>query len=96
MQSENDGEPNLTGYYPVSNDVGLNDLSEITLKQISMAFFLLGLIAFMINGLMVYLFMRQEWAVIWPRTSAAQFGVVFMGFGGILYLFHILWERKFR
>jgi hypothetical protein len=96
LHSENDVEPDLTKYYPVSEEIGIGEFPDITLKNISLALIILGLIAFMINALMVYLFMRQEWAVIWPRTSAAQAGVVLMSFGVVLYLINRIWERRFR
>lgn len=96
MSSEEKGEPNLAKYYNVSDEFGLDDFSDITLKTISIGFLLLGMIAFMVNALMVFLFMRQDWAVIWPRTSAAQIGVIFMCFGGALYLVDRLLERKFK
>lgn len=96
MHSENDVEPDLTKYYPVSEEIRVGEFPDITLKNISLALIILGLIAFMINALMVYLFMRQEWAVIWPRTSAAEAGVILMSFGVVLYLINRLWERRFR
>ncbi|MEE9150269.1 MAG: hypothetical protein V3U20_00355 [Thermoplasmata archaeon] len=52
MHSENDVELDLTKYYPISDKVGVGELPDITLKNISIAFFLLGLIAFMVNALM--------------------------------------------
>ncbi len=52
LHSENDVELDLTKYYPISDKVGVGELPDITLKNISIAFFLLGLIAFMVNALM--------------------------------------------
>lgn len=94
MHSENDVEPDLTKYYPVSEEIRVGEFSDITLKNISVAIFLLGLIAFMVNALMVYLFMRQEWTMRWPLTSGAQVGTVLMIFGGILYIVNRYMERK--
>jgi peptidoglycan biosynthesis protein MviN/MurJ (putative lipid II flippase) len=90
------GEPNLSKYYPVSNEASLDDLPEITLKNVSLAMILLGFIAFMVNALMVFIFMRQEWAVIWPQTGGAQVGTVLVIFGIILYVVNHLIERKLR
>ena len=94
MHNENECEPDLGKYYPVSNEVGAGELPTLTIKNISLGIFLLGLIAFTVNALMVFLFMSQEWAVIWPRTSGAQIGVVLMIIGGVLYLVNHLWERR--
>lgn len=94
LQSKDEFEPDLAKYYHVQNDIGLDDFSEITLKNISMAFILLGLIAFMVNALMVFLFMSQKWVVIWPNTSAAEVGAILMVFGGLLYFTDFMFERK--
>ena len=59
-----------------------------------MAFFFLGLIAFMVNALMAFLYMRQGWVIIGPQTSAAQVGVVLMGFGAAIYLVNRWMEKK--
>jgi hypothetical protein len=91
-----EGEPNLSKYYPVPNDTGLNDLPEITLKNVSLAMILLGFIAFMVNALMVFIFMRQEWAVIWPQTGGAQVGVILVIFGVVLYAANRIIERKLK
>jgi hypothetical protein len=87
-------DPDLAKYYPTSNEIPNPELPEVSLKNLSMAFFLLGLIAFMVNALMVFLFMRQEWVMIWPQTSAAQVGVVLMLFGGAIYFVNYLMEKK--
>lgn len=94
MLSENEGEPDLSKYYPVSDEIGPGEFPDITLKNISIGLFILGLIAFMVNALLVYLFMRQRWSVIWPKTSGAQVGVVLMIFGGALYLVNYLIMRS--
>lgn len=94
--SGKEGEPNLSKYYPVPNEAGLNDLHDITLKNVSLAMILLGFIAFMVNALMVFIFMRQEWAVIWPRTGGAQVGTVLVVFGVVLYIINHLIERKLK
>jgi hypothetical protein len=70
------------------------EVPDISLKNLALAFFLLGLIAFMVNALMVFLFMRQGWIMTWPRTSAAQAGVAFMLVGGVVYLANYLMEKK--
>jgi peptidoglycan biosynthesis protein MviN/MurJ (putative lipid II flippase) len=87
-------EPDLKKYYPTSNEIPNSELPEVSLKNLSMAFFLLGLIAFMVNALMVFLYMRQEWVIIGPQTSAAQVGVVLMIFGGAIYLVNHLMEKR--
>ena len=94
--SGEEGEPNLSKYYPVPNEAGLNDLPDITLKNVSLAMILLGFIAFMVNALMVYIFMRQEWAVIWPQTGGAQVGTILVIFGVVLYMVNHLIERKLK
>jgi hypothetical protein len=94
LENKEEVEPNLAKYYPVSSELGLNDFSDITLKNISLAFILLGLIGFMVNALMVFLFMSQTWVVIWPQTSAAEVGAILMVFGGMLYFVDFLIERR--
>lgn len=84
----------LAKYYPTSLEIPNPELPEVSLKNLSMAAFLLGFIAFMINALMVYLYMRQEWVVIWPSTAAAQFGVVLMGFAAVVFLVNHFMEKK--
>lgn len=96
MPIENECEPDLAKYYPVSNEVGIDNLPTITVRNIGLGLLLLGFIAFIVNALMVFLFMSQEWAVIWPRISGAQIGVVLIFIGGALYLANLLWERKSR
>jgi len=91
-----EGEPNLSKYYPVPNEASLDDLPEITLKNVSLAMILLGFIAFMVNALMVFIFMRQEWAVIWPSTGGAQVGTILVIFGAVLYTINHLIERKLK
>lgn len=91
-----EGEPDLSKYYPVPNETGLDDLPDITLKNVGLAMILLGFIAFMVNALMVFIYMRQEWAVIWPRTQGAQVGTVLVIIGAVLYLINHLIERKIR
>lgn len=94
--SGQEGEPNLSDYYPVPSEAGLDDLPEITLKNVGLAMILLGFIAFMVNAIMVFIFMRQEWAVIWPRTEGAQVGAVLVVFGTALYALNLLIERKLK
>jgi hypothetical protein len=94
LHSENESEPDLSQYYPVSNEIGPGELPNVTIKNIGLGLLLLGIIAFIVNALMVFLFMSQEWAVIWPRTSGAQFGVVLMVIGGIICLTSYVWERR--
>ena len=96
MPLEKESEPNLAEYYHVSNDISFDDFTDVSLKNMSLAFILLGLIAFMVNALMVFLFMSQEWAVIWPQTSGAQIGVILMCFGGGLYLVDYVLEHKIK
>jgi hypothetical protein len=78
----------------VSTEIPNAEMPEINLKNLSLAFFLLGLIAFMVNALMVFLFMRQGWVMTWPRTSAAQAGVAIMIVGGCIYLANYIMEKK--
>jgi hypothetical protein len=94
MPHEGETKPDLSKYYPVSQDISMSELPEITLENLSKALFLLGLIAFMINALMVYLFVRQEWAMRYPLTTFAQIGITMMLFGGILYLVNRKLEKK--
>jgi hypothetical protein len=87
-------EPKLSKYYPVSTEIPNAEIPEISIKNIALAFFLLGLIAFMVNALMVFLFIRQAWVMTWPHTSAAQAGVAFMIVGGGIYLANYIMEKK--
>lgn len=96
MGIENECEPNLAKYYPVPNDNEASDLSDITLKNISVALLLLGFIAFMVNALMVYLFMTQEWVIIGPAISMVNIGVTLICVGGVLYLINFLLKRNSR
>lgn len=96
MSSEDECEPDLAKYYPVSEELGVGEFPDITLKNASIALMLLGLIAIMVNLLMLYLFIRQEWVIAWPETSAAQAGVILMCFGVALYLVDRYLERKSR
>ena len=50
-----EGEPNLSKYYPVPNEASLNDLPDITLKNVSLAMILLGL-AILLGSLIMFLF----------------------------------------
>ncbi len=87
-------EPGLSKYYPVSTEIPNAELPEVSIRNIALAFFLLGLIAFMVNALMVFLFIRQAWIMTWPHTSAAQAGVAFMIVGGMIYLAIYIMERR--
>jgi hypothetical protein len=94
VPEEGNAKPDLTRYYPVSSEIKVSELPEITLKNMSFALFLLGLIAFMVNALMVYLFMKQQWIVIWPQTAGAQIGVFLMAIGGFVYFVNYIIEKK--
>jgi hypothetical protein len=94
LSHEENAKPDLSKYYPVSEEITITELPDLTLKNIALAFFLLGLIAFMVNALMVYLYMRQEWVIIWPQTSGAQIGVILMIFAGALYFVNYMFEKK--
>lgn len=96
MHTENNAEPDLSKYYPVSDDIGEPEYPEVNLKTIAFAMILLGLIAFMVNALMVYLFMRQEWVMRGYLIFAAKIGVILMSFGVVLYFLYRIWERKFE
>jgi hypothetical protein len=94
LPQEGNAKPDLSRYYPVSPEISVNELPEITLKNVSLGLLLLGLIAFMVNALMVYLFMKQSWIVIWPQTGGAQMGVFFMAIGGVAYFVNYVIEKK--
>ena len=94
LPQEGEYEPTLSKYYPVSKEIPNAEVPEISLNNLALAFFLLGLIAFLVNALMVFLFVRQEWVMIWPRTSAAQAGCALMLVGGAIYLFNYILEKK--
>jgi hypothetical protein len=94
LPPEGEDEVDLTKYYPTSPEIPNSELPDVSLKNLSMAAFLLGLIAFMVNALMVYLYIRQEWVIIWPSTTAAQVGVVLMGFAAVVYLANHFMEKK--
>jgi hypothetical protein len=96
LHTENNAEPDLSKYYPISDDIGEREYPEVNLKNIAFAMILLGLIAFMVNALMVYLFMRQGWVMRGFLTSAAEAGVILMSFGVVLYLLIRIWEHKFE
>ncbi len=96
MTQENECEPNLEKYYPVPNDNGFDDFSDITLKNVSMALLLLGLIAVMVNVLMAYLFVVQEWVIIWPSMSMAKIGVILMCVGGVIYIVNHFMQQHSR
>jgi hypothetical protein len=87
-------KPDLSKYYPVSEEMTLYEFPDITLKNLAMAFFLLGLIAILVNALMVYLYIRQEWVIIWPSTSGVQVGIILMILAGLLYFANYLIEKK--
>ncbi len=94
MAPENDTKPNLAKYYSVRADLDNGEFPEITTKNVSFALFVLGLIAIMVNLLMVYVYMRQEWVIIWPQTSGVWIGTGLMLLGGVLYFIDRYFEKK--
>ncbi|UCE35937.1 MAG: hypothetical protein JSW00_10245 [Thermoplasmata archaeon] len=94
MDTENEVEPKMKRYYPIAHEYEKGDLPDFTLKNIAMGFILLGLITIMVNLLMVYLFVRQEWAMIGPGFYFAGAGVILICIGTAMYLANRFLERR--